>query len=45
MAQLLVFVGGVGYNFNVSEELAGMQSMHGRTTGKDICRAIIDCVN
>ena len=27
-----------------SEELAGMQSMQGRTTGKNICSAIIDCV-
>ena len=31
-------------NFNASEELAGMQSMQGRTTGKDICSALIDCV-
>ena len=44
MAQLLVFVKGIDDNFNVSEELAGMQSMQGRTTGKDICSAIIDCV-
>ena len=44
MAQLLVFVRGIDHNFNESEELAGMQSMQGRTTGKDICRAIIDCV-
>ena len=44
MAQLLVFVRGIDDNFNVSEELAGMQSMQGRTAGKDICSAIIDCV-
>ena len=44
MAQLLVFVRGIGHNFNVSEELAGMQSMQGRTTGKDMCSAITDCV-
>ena len=44
MAQLLVFVRGIDDNFNVSEELAGMQSMQGRTTGNDICSAIIDCV-
>ena len=46
MAQLLVFVKGIDDNFNVpvSQELAGMQSMQGRTTEKDICSAIIDCV-
>ena len=44
MVQLLVFVKGIDDNFNVSEELAGMQSMQGRTTGKDTCSAIIDCV-
>lgn len=43
-AQLLVFVRGIDDNFDASEELAGMQSMQGRTTGKDICSAIIDCV-
>ena len=44
MAQLLVFVRGIDDNFNESEELVGMQSMQIRTTGKDICSAIIDCV-
>ena len=39
MAQLLVFVRGI-----VFEELGGMQSMQGRTTGKDICSAVIDRV-
>ena len=43
-AQVLVFVRGINDNFNVSEELADMQSMQGRTTGKNICSAIIDCV-
>ena len=44
MAQLLVFVRGIDDNFNVSEELAGMQLMQIRTTGRNICSAIIDCV-
>ena len=39
-----MFVTGIDDNFNVLEELAGMQSMQGRTTGKDICGAIIDFV-
>ena len=42
--QLLVFVTGIDDNFDASEELAALQSMHSRTTGKDICSAIIDCV-
>ena len=44
MAQLLVFVRSNDDNFNVSEKLAGIQSMQGRTTGKDVCSANIDCV-
>ena len=43
-ALLLVFVRGTDDNFDASEELSGMQSMQSRTTGKDICNAIIDCV-
>ena len=44
-AQLLIYIRGVGKNFNITEELAGMQSMKGRTTGKDICTELINCVN
>ena len=44
IGQVLVFVRGIDDNFNASEELTGMQSMQGRTTGKNICSAIIDCV-
>ena len=44
MAQLLVIVRGIDDNFDASEELAGMQSMQGRTTRKDRCSTIIDCV-
>ncbi|XP_076820963.1 general transcription factor II-I repeat domain-containing protein 2-like [Clavelina lepadiformis] len=43
-AQLLVFIRGIDDNFNVSENLAGMQSMKGRTTGKHICGEIVDCI-
>ena len=39
--QLLVFVRDIDDNFNAFEELAGMQSMQGRTTGKDICSKIL----
>ena len=44
-AQLLIYIRGVDKNFNITEELAGMQSMKGRTTGKDICTELINCVN
>ena len=30
---------------NISEELAAMQLMKGRTTGKNICTELINCVN
>ena len=35
------YVRGVDKDFNISEELAAMQSMKGRTTGKDICIELI----
>ena len=43
-AQLLVFIRGIDDISNTSEELIGIQSMKDRTTGKDICSAIVDCV-
>jgi len=36
VAQLLVFVRGVDCNFEVTQELAGLSSMHGQTTGLEI---------
>ena len=44
-AQLLVFVRGVDSSFQVTEELAGLGSMHGQTTGIEIfncVRSIVD---
>jgi len=35
-AQLLVFVRAVNENFELTQELAGMASLHVRTTGEDI---------
>lgn len=35
-AQLLVYVRAVNSNFEVTQELAGLASLHGRTTGLDI---------
>ncbi|XP_076335740.1 general transcription factor II-I repeat domain-containing protein 2-like [Tachypleus tridentatus] len=35
-SQLLVFIGGINLDFQITEELASVCSMHGRTTGEDI---------
>ena len=43
--QLITYIRGVDEDFSISEELAVMQLMKGRTTGKDICTELINCVN
>ncbi|XP_075443375.1 general transcription factor II-I repeat domain-containing protein 2-like [Ascaphus truei] len=45
MAQLLIFIRGIDGNFDITEELAGMCSMTGRTTGKEISTEVIKCMN
>ena len=35
-AQLLIFVGGISENFEITEELLSMESMKDTTTGEDI---------
>uniref|UniRef100_A0A674I7K9 SPIN-DOC-like zinc-finger domain-containing protein n=1 Tax=Terrapene triunguis TaxID=2587831 RepID=A0A674I7K9_9SAUR len=44
-AQLLIFIRGIDKNFEITEELAGMCSMTGRTTGKEISSEVIKCTN
>uniref|UniRef100_A0A8C3SKW3 SPIN-DOC-like zinc-finger domain-containing protein n=1 Tax=Chelydra serpentina TaxID=8475 RepID=A0A8C3SKW3_CHESE len=44
-AQLLIFIRGIDKNFEITEELAGMCSMTGRTTGKEISSEVIKCMN
>uniref|UniRef100_K7FWM9 SPIN-DOC-like zinc-finger domain-containing protein n=1 Tax=Pelodiscus sinensis TaxID=13735 RepID=K7FWM9_PELSI len=44
-AQLLIFIRGIDKNFEMTEELAGMCSMTGRTTGKEISSEVVKCVN
>uniref|UniRef100_A0A674JUH9 SPIN-DOC-like zinc-finger domain-containing protein n=1 Tax=Terrapene triunguis TaxID=2587831 RepID=A0A674JUH9_9SAUR len=44
-AQLLIFIRGIDKNFEITEELVGMCSMMGRTTGKDISSEVIKCMN
>jgi len=39
-AQLLVFVCGVDSSFQVTEELAGLMSLHGQTTGLKIFNSV-----
>jgi hypothetical protein len=43
-AQLLIFIRGTDENFAIIEELAGLCSMKGRTTGKEIADEVIKCV-
>jgi hypothetical protein len=43
-AQLLIFIRGTDENFAITEELAGLCSMKGRTTGKETADEVIKCV-
>lgn len=43
-AQLSVFIRGVDSNMCVTEELLGLKSMHGTTTGKEIFEEVSKCV-
>lgn len=44
IAQLLIFIRAIDTNFNLIEELASLQSMRGRTTGEDIYKEVVSCV-
>ena len=44
-AQFVIYVRGVDKDFNISEELAAIQSIKGRTTEKDIYTELIKWVN
>ncbi|XP_027132797.1 general transcription factor II-I repeat domain-containing protein 2-like [Larimichthys crocea] len=44
-AQLSIFIRGVDSNLCVTEELLGLKSMHGTTTGKDIFEEVSKCVD
>uniref|UniRef100_A0A8C0GSN7 SPIN-DOC-like zinc-finger domain-containing protein n=1 Tax=Chelonoidis abingdonii TaxID=106734 RepID=A0A8C0GSN7_CHEAB len=44
-AHLLIFIRGIDKNFEITEELVGMCSMMGRTTGKEISSEVIKCMN
>lgn len=44
-AQILIFVRDVDDNFQITEELASLQSMKGTTTGKDIYYEFESCIN
>ncbi|KAL4143577.1 hypothetical protein QTP88_005895 [Uroleucon formosanum] len=43
-AQLLIIIRGIDINFNVTEELASLKSMHNRTTGADIFEKVDLCL-
>lgn len=44
-AQLLIFIRGINDNFEVTEELAALQSIKGTTTGEDIYEKVSQTVN
>lgn len=43
-AQLLIFIRGVDNNFEITEEMAGLCSMKGRTTGMEIAKEVKLCL-
>ncbi|XP_022175759.1 general transcription factor II-I repeat domain-containing protein 2-like [Myzus persicae] len=43
-AQLLIIIRGIDINFNITEELASLKSMHNRTTGADIFEKVDLCL-
>ena len=44
-AQLSIFIRGVDPTLCVTEELLGLKSMHGTTTGKDLFEEVSKCIN
>lgn len=44
-AQLLIFVRGINAHFEITEELAGLQSIKGTTTGADIFCEFENCID
>lgn len=43
-AQLLIFVRGIDDDFNITEELASLQSIHDQTTGENILKHMESCI-
>jgi hypothetical protein len=43
-AQVLLFIRGVDQDFNIVEELAGMQSLKGTATAKYMCDSVVQCI-
>ncbi|XP_014460030.1 general transcription factor II-I repeat domain-containing protein 2-like [Alligator mississippiensis] len=44
-AHFLMFIRGISKNFELTEELASVQSMEGTTTGKDLLEAVNQCMS
>lgn len=45
IAELAIFIRAVDSSLFLTEELLGIQSMHGATTGKDIFEQVSKCAN
>ena len=43
--QMLIFLRGITADFQITEELAAMQSMKGTTTGNDLFREVKSCLD
>ncbi|XP_076311275.1 SCAN domain-containing protein 3-like [Tachypleus tridentatus] len=43
VAQLSIFIRGIDDNFNIFEELIGLESLHGKTRGSDIFEKVKSC--
>ncbi|XP_076346237.1 general transcription factor II-I repeat domain-containing protein 2A-like isoform X1 [Tachypleus tridentatus] len=44
VAQLSIFIRGIDDNFNIFEELIGLESLHGKTRGSDIFEKVKSCL-
>ena len=44
VAQLSIFIRGIDDNFNIFEELIGLESLHGKTRGSDIFDKVKSCL-
>lgn len=44
-AQLLIFIRGINYNFEITEELRSLERLSSTTTGEDLFKALLNTLN